>query len=35
MAFAKKPGVPFSLALCGMTGMMPRERAACRFALLA
>ena len=34
-AFAKKPGLSFLFTLYGMTGMMPRDRAACRFALLA
>lgn len=35
MAFGKKPGLAFSLVLFGMTGMMPRDRAASRLALLA
>jgi hypothetical protein len=32
---AKKAGLSFSLALCGMTGAMPRTLAASRLALLA
>ncbi|MDQ3560677.1 MAG: hypothetical protein M3453_16125 [Pseudomonadota bacterium] len=31
---AKKAGLSFSLSLCGMTGAMPRARAAVRLALL-
>ena len=32
---AKKAGLFFSFALCGMTGAMPRALAASRLALLA